>query len=535
MARRTRSVAAVTAVLMASTAGAVSAAPPTERPVPPTAREAADIQPRDLVIDERGLGYLRRASGQLVPYGHAIAAEKRPVEPRAPGGRPGRPGGGGTTDDGTVTLGQWEGGQVATSAGRILFQMADGWYVCSGTAVTDDTIGRSIVLTAAHCIYDDVAKAFATQALFIPNQDDGGSDGTDTDCRNDLHGCWILDHGVVDENWTNRTFPANIAWDYGFYVVSDTGAWSTNDSYASPGNRALDGLGTLDIDVTATINDTAHALGYSYDVDPEFVYCAEPLATEATYDGYWLGQCRMSGGASGGPWVQPMDEGTGSGPVFSVNSWGYSFQPGMGGPVLAGSSAIDLFAAAQASTLGSAGEVVPAGTPSNNPPTASFTYDCTDLACSFDATGSFDTDGEIAAHDWVLGDGNAGSGPTTNHTYADAGSYYVTLTVTDNDGAPTEITQNIQVTSPGPDPAPSGDVILTGSSVDNGRTWQAIVTVTGPAGTYSGAWSTGASDTCTITSEVGDCLVSRSQRKNVASVTFTLDGSSVQSVTVAKP
>ena len=57
----------------------------------------------------------------------------------------------------------------------------------------------------------------------------------------------------------------------------------------------------------------------------------EGLGTEGSAN-YWLGRCDMSGGSSGGPWVQPMDEATGVGPVFSVNSWGYTTRAGMAGP-----------------------------------------------------------------------------------------------------------------------------------------------------------------------------------------------------------
>ena len=42
------------------------------------ARRAA-AQPRDLVVDQRGLGYLKQANGTLEPYGHSIAASSAPV------------------------------------------------------------------------------------------------------------------------------------------------------------------------------------------------------------------------------------------------------------------------------------------------------------------------------------------------------------------------------------------------------------------------------------------------------------------------
>lgn len=57
------------------------------------------------------------------------------------------------------------------------------------------------------------------------------------------------------------------------------------------------------------------------------------------------------------------------------------------------------------------------------------------LPVQFDGTGSFDSDGAIAAYDWDFGDGSTGSGPVPTHTYSADGVYTVTLTVTDDDGA----------------------------------------------------------------------------------------------------
>jgi PKD repeat protein len=84
----------------------------------------------------------------------------------------------------------------------------------------------------------------------------------------------------------------------------------------------------------------------------------------------------------------------------------------------------------------------------NVAPTASFTFACTDLACSFDGSGSTDSDGTIAIYAWNFGDGTTGSGATVSHTYAAAGTYTVTLTVTDDDGATDGEAQSVTVTSP---------------------------------------------------------------------------------------
>jgi hypothetical protein len=196
-------------------------------------------------------------------------------------------------------------------------------------------------------------KTFARNVLFIPDQAHSTS-GTDLDCGNDPLGCWAPSFGVVDTDWTTQTFPDNIAWDYAYYVVSDTGA-HTGTTVASD---ALDqAAGSLPLQFDApTVGAVTHALGYSFSEDPNFMYCAEAMTTEGTVN-WWLPNCGLSGGSSGGPWVQPMDESTGSGPIISVNSWGYTNQPGMAGPQLAGTSASCLFDVARSATLATTGGV----------------------------------------------------------------------------------------------------------------------------------------------------------------------------------
>jgi PKD repeat protein len=74
----------------------------------------------------------------------------------------------------------------------------------------------------------------------------------------------------------------------------------------------------------------------------------------------------------------------------------------------------------------------------NQPPTANpggpYTGEV-GTAVSFDGTGSSDPDGTVASYAWDFGDGATGTGATPSHTYATAGSFTVSLTVTDDDGA----------------------------------------------------------------------------------------------------
>ena len=427
------------------------------------AERRAAAQPRDMVIDHRGLGYLRRADGSLRPHGHTIEATgtARP-SPQA------KPGGGGNdttppaisslnpaegeeigdahtfsavvtdesgirsvtfivTKDGgspqsfsasnsgnnvwTISLsgftdGSWSwtveakdtakrggntatetasftvatgggggggggggdiienavwtsGGAVKTAVGRLFYEMPSNqrrkrWngYVCSGTVVTDGIGGRSIILTASHCVYDDANKAFARNVLFIPDQANTSGSGTDSNCGNDPLGCWVADFGVVDTNWTTRTFPDNIPWDYAFYVVDDAGAHQQGLDTTAP--DALDAAtGSMMIDFTTPAVDDGNpgsgsadytfGMGYSYSDDPFFMYCAEDMTTEGTAN-WWLPSCGLSGGSSGGPWLQPPQGG--SGDIISVNSWGYTGSPGMAGPKLHDTSAQCVFDAA---------------------------------------------------------------------------------------------------------------------------------------------------------------------------------------------
>jgi PKD repeat protein len=89
--------------------------------------------------------------------------------------------------------------------------------------------------------------------------------------------------------------------------------------------------------------------------------------------------------------------------------------------------------------------------PVNVAPTASFTAAVTGLTVALDGRGSTDTDGTIASYAWNFGDGTTGTGATASKTYATSGTYPVTLTVLDDDGAAGNTAQNVVVTAPATD------------------------------------------------------------------------------------
>jgi PKD repeat protein len=167
--------------------------------------------------------------------------------------------------------------------------------------------------------------------------------------------------------------------------------------------------------------------------------------------------------------------------------------------------------------------------PPNQPPTASFTYSCAQLDCTFNGTGSTDADGSIVSYAWTFGDDGVATGATPSHPFGAAGTYGVTLQVTDNGGATGSVAQQVTVSS-----APSGTVRVGGlsssASLRRGG-WTATVTITVRDGalalvsdaTVTGSWSTGAGSSC-ITGAGGTCTVSLNLGKKATSVDWTVGG-----------
>ncbi|WP_457326669.1 PKD domain-containing protein, partial [Roseateles sp. P5_E11] len=66
---------------------------------------------------------------------------------------------------------------------------------------------------------------------------------------------------------------------------------------------------------------------------------------------------------------------------------------------------------------------------------------------SFSGAGSTDAEGPIASYAWTFGDGTSASGVSATKSYSAAGSYTVTLTVTDAGGLTNSKTQVVVITA----------------------------------------------------------------------------------------
>lgn len=99
------------------------------------------------------------------------------------------------------------------------------------------------------------------------------------------------------------------------------------------------------------------------------------------------------------------------------------------------------------------------GSAANFPPDAQQSVTCTDQVCAFSSAGSVDPGGAIVSYAWSFGDGTSSADAEATHTYAASGTYDVTLTVTDAQGATDSVTGQVSVTFV--DQAPVGSFTAT--------------------------------------------------------------------------
>ena len=262
-----------------------------------TAERVANAKVRDMV---------------KLPNGHLQIKAK----PQPPGG-------------GTVTGASWtQGGPVLARTGKVLFSMSGGDWVCSATVITDARSGFSSIITAAHCVYDEAADVFATNWLFVPAFD---TNPTFT-CSSTAYGCWTARALVVHKGWADEESLTTKATqhDFGVAVVAGGGKTGTTTQL----DTAVGGAYGVNTAAIAT-GTNVHAFGYPAAgryKGKDLIYCAGPTFQDVNNaNATWGIACNMTGGSSGGPWIQGFTQ-AGAGTITSLNSYGYGGLSNMYGP-----------------------------------------------------------------------------------------------------------------------------------------------------------------------------------------------------------
>jgi len=183
------------------------------------------------------------------------------------------------------------------AVGKIFFTMSGANYVCSGAVV--GTATSKTIITAGHCVYDDVANRFATNVQFAPEYFNG----------NGPLGRYTATKLCTTTQWRDSDF----GYDYAT-------AQFANSFPTSVGRLKL----VTGLNPTSTLK--YHSYGYpagtpfngAYINECNSFFCgrdsrANPPTVSIS--------CDSTGGSSGGPWTYDNTN------IASLNSYGYSNEP----------------------------------------------------------------------------------------------------------------------------------------------------------------------------------------------------------------
>ena len=151
-----------------------------------------------------------------------------------------------------------------------------------------------------------------------------------------------------------------------------------------------------------------------------------------------------------------LDGSTSSDPDGTIESYSWDFGNGTTGTgatptatyTEAGTFNVTLTVTDDAGATNSASTTVEIVTAANESPVANpgGPYNGTvDVAVQFDGSASTDSDGTIESYSWDFGNGTTGTGATPTATYTEAGTFNVTLTVTDDAGATNSVSTTVVI------------------------------------------------------------------------------------------
>lgn len=321
---------------MLATAGAHAAPAPATAQAPattpaPTGSHMSHITSVSAADQQTALRFwttdrLRAAREMPAPAAHAKATAPAPksagpliaVPPVAAPG-PTTPAGSGVTPFASSPTAWTGGGLIATTAGKVFFQRADGGsFTCSATVANSDN--KSVVLTAGHCVVDASTGEVYRNWVFIPGYTNGNRPfGTFTANRLFNLAEYVSSGG-------------NANWDFAFAAVGQVN-----------GRSLVDTVGAQGIAFNSATGRHVHSFGYggsaaegsgerlNHCEGDEFIDGGRPGST------MWGIDCVQSGGSSGGAFLGDFDASTGSGTLvgnISVSAGDNEYHPTLGNEAL---------------------------------------------------------------------------------------------------------------------------------------------------------------------------------------------------------
>lgn len=208
----------------------------------------------------------------------------------------------------------------AATAGKVFFDSPEGKMVCSATVVRDPAHpGKSnLVWTAGHCVHAGKKGGWYRNVVFVPSYNDKGM--TDEQLRSASrdkiapYGVWWADGAKTSQQWIDQggeTGGDGASYDYAVFHVTPeqgTGAKSLEETVGSALPVNFDAPAVPKV---SSITATGYPAAPPYDGQSLYQCADKPgrlSLTDSDPTMYRIG-CTMTGGASGGGWVETGADG----------------------------------------------------------------------------------------------------------------------------------------------------------------------------------------------------------------------------------